>query len=384
MVVLVSVLCILIHYSYQRFKSSKDDAKDDLTYWLMWIVGAGFVSVGLLLLAALDHLDPAGEPLRLLDGISIWPSELLRLIAVFFAVGSIYSVLCQLQKSDRTARQFFSKHSRFWPSDDESGDQSWNRLKWVAMMVMCYLIFGTSLYFVLDKPHRPVRGDFSDATDRVLSILSVIATVALLFFVVDATVRAERFVRALREIEPKEWLEEKLKEWAGELGFTHSDSPSLSSSAVSSVLGVRLAAKLTSDVGPLVYYPAGALVLMFLSRNRVFDNWDWPMFLVIIFAIASLAVIACGVSLRASADRARRHSIKCLEKTLNDARHLTGEDENDRVKSAVEAAIKHVKEIDDGAYSAFYDNPIIRAILIPLAGLAGLMPLLGKALGVDL
>ena len=298
LVVLVSVLCILIHYSHQRSRSSKDDAKDDLTYWLMWIVGGGFVSVGLLLLAALDHLDPAGEPLRLLDGISIWPSELLRLIGLFFAVGSIYSVLRQLQKSDKTARQFFTNHSRFWPSDDESGDQSWNRLKWVAMMVMCYLIFGTSLYFVLDKPHRPVRGDFSDATDRVLSILSVIATVALLFFVVDATVRAERFVRALREIEPKEWLEEKLKEWAGELGFTHADSPSLSSSAVSSVLGVRLAAKLTSDVGPLVYYPAGALVLMFLSRNRVFDNWDWPMFLVIIFAIASLAVIACALSLR--------------------------------------------------------------------------------------
>ena len=160
--------------------------------------------------------------------------------------------------------------------------------------------------------------------------------------------------------------------------------PDLWSSAVSSVLGVRLTAKLTSDVGPLIYYPAGALVLMFLSRNRVFDNWDWPMFLVVIFAIASSAVIACGVSLRVTADRARRHAIKCLEKTLTHARHLASGDENDRVTSAVQAAIKHVKEIDEGAYSAVYDNPIIRAVLIPLAGLAGLLPLLGKALGVDL
>ena len=134
-------------------------------------------SIGLLVLAAQDHLDPAGEPLRLLDGISIWPSEFLRLFALFFAVGSIYSVFCHLQKSDKTAKQFFAKESKFWPSDDESGDQSRNRAKWVAIMAVCYLIFSTSLYFLMDKPHRPVRGDFSDATDRVLSMLSVIATV---------------------------------------------------------------------------------------------------------------------------------------------------------------------------------------------------------------
>jgi hypothetical protein len=157
-----------------------------------------------------------------------------------------------------------------------------------------------------------------------------------------------------------------------------------SRSAVSSVLGVRLTAKLTSDVGSLIYYPAGALVLLFLSRSRVFDNWDWPGFLVVIFAIASLAVIACGVSLRITADRARRHAVKCLEKTLNDACRIARGDDNDRLTSAIQAAIKHVKEIDDGAYSAVYDNPIVRAVLIPLAGLAGLMPLLGKALGVDL
>jgi hypothetical protein len=386
LVVLVSVLYILVCYSHESLKSSGDDSKDDLTYWLMWIVGGGFVSIGLFVLAIQDHLQPAGEPLRLLDGISTWPSEFMRLVALFFAVGSIYSVFRHLQKSDKTAKKFFSNESTFWPSVVETGDQSRNRVKWVAIMAVCYLIFGTSLYFLLDMPGRPVRGDFNDATDRVLSMLSVIATVGLLFFVVDATVRAEKFVRTLRKVKSKEWLEEKLNEWAGELGFKQSDGApgaDLWSSAVSSVLEVRLTAKLTSDVGPLIYYPAAALVLMFLSRNRVFDNWDWPAFLAVIFAVGSSAVIACGVSLRVTADRARRHAIKCLEKTLSNARQVARGQDNDRVTPAVQAAIDHVKAIGEGAYSSIFDNPIVRAVLIPLAGLAGLMPLLGKALGMD-
>jgi hypothetical protein len=31
-----------------------------------------------------------------------------------------------------------------------------------------------------------------------------------------------------------------------------------------------------------------------------------------------------------------------------------------------------------------YDNPVIRAVLIPLAGVAGLLPLIGNLLGIDL
>jgi hypothetical protein len=47
------------------------------------------------------------------------------------------------------------------------------------------------------------------------------------------------------------------------------------------LLGVKAIAALTKGVGPLIYYSTVTLVLMFLSRNRTLDNWDWPASLVI-------------------------------------------------------------------------------------------------------
>jgi hypothetical protein len=41
-----------------------------------------------------------------------------------------------------------------------------------------------------------------------------------------------------------------------------------------------------------------------------------------------------------------------------------------------------LKLVDEGAYSSFSENPVLRAVLIPLATLAGLIPLLSQ-LGVN-
>jgi hypothetical protein len=375
-VVLLAVLFILAWASHQSLKG----AKGDFAFWLIWIVGVGIVSAGLLILAIQDSLNAEGEPLQFLGGISVWPSEFLRLSALFFAVGAIVHGIRRIENSESDAKNSFTTESSALAMGHE-GAQSWPRWLRILIMGACYLLFGIFLTLLLGKPDRPVRGEFSDATDYVLVYFSVIAFVGLLFFVVDSTLRIERSVRTFLNLDVERWHDDQLKAWALIQELKRKDGRA---AAVSCVLGVRLTARLTSEVGPLIYYPAIVLVLLFLSRNRAFDNWDWPPSLVIIFAVASLAVIVCGVSLRLTADRTRRKALKALESWLSEARQAAGDKADDPPTKAVQAAISDVKNSNEGAYSSVYDNPVVRAVLIPLAGVAGLLPLIGNLLGIDL
>jgi hypothetical protein len=383
------VVCgLAVFFLVYRWSQNPALSNDGLNRLFRWIAWLGIVSAAVLAAAIWDHLEPEGEPFRLFDGISVWPSELLRLCAGFFAAGSIVRGVHHLKESDKELKPFFAEGSTIWSSYHRDAE-SWRRWRRVIMTAACYLVFAAIVSSVTEHPYRPVRGGLSDKVDLAVLYASVIATVALLCFVVDATVLSESLVRKLRDVKSEELSQDKHTKWAETLGFAHPSGHAAplseyTSSAVSRFLGVKLIAKLTNDVGTLIYYPAVALVLLFLSRNRAFDNWDWPPVLVVTFAIGSLAVVACGVSLRITAARARRDAIKKLDEALVEARlNAHGQDDDPMIK-AIKAATSEVNAIDEGAYSSIYENPVIRAVLVPLAGVAGLVPLLGQLLGINL
>jgi hypothetical protein len=385
---LLIVFALAVFFPVFRWSWDPAPSNAGLKRLFRWILWLGIVSALLLSIAVWDHLKPAGEPLRMFDGVSTWPSEFLRLFAAFFAAGSIVRGLQHLEDSEKEMKPFFAEQSTIWSAHDRDG-QFWARCRRVSLMALCYLAFAMFLSLFTEQPHRPVRGSLSDKIDFVLLLLSVFTTISLLFFVVDATLRSESLVRKLRDVESEELSPDKHTKWAQTLGFVHSsgDNPPISAlagSAVSRFLGIKLIAKLTKDVGPLIYFPAVALVLLFLSRNRAFDNWDWPPLLVVIFTVGSMTVVACGVSLRITADRARRDAIKKLDEALVEARQNAHGQHDDPMTRAIKAAMSEVKSVDEGAYSSIYENPVIRAVLIPLAGLAGLVPLFGQMLGIDL
>jgi len=399
------------------------------------IVSVGIVSlVALILIAALNHYDPDGEPLRLLDGISTWPSEFLRLGALFFALGSIVHGWRWLVKNEtEEVKPFFDQPSTAELPAGEggggrtpwregwfslglgSGPSDWSgyhrlsggdyRLKRSVKLGLCYALFAVSVSSLLDRPDRPIRGTLNNWTDFLLLSFSVIATGGLLVFVTDATLLCTRFVGRLSGSASTGWSGTKVEECAKAMGFVRPpaagqvaspDNPRAAGlpadrlealphdvqQAIGYLLGVKAIAALTKGVGPLIYYPAVALVLMFLSRNRTLDNWDWPADLVIVFTIAGAAVVACGMALRMAADRSRRHALKGLQTTLHQARQQALGKDDDPLTKAIQATIEEVKAVDEGAYSSISQNPVLRAVLIPLAALAGLIPLL-RQLGVN-
>jgi hypothetical protein len=409
------LILIVLLASREHKSSDRSPSQEGLRTWFQGIVVVGMVAIPILVVVAVvDHFHPEGEPLRLFEGISTWPSEFLRLIVALFAAGSIVRGLQRLQQQ-ATVDALLGLESQ--AQDPDRGrkkgivgwlqvafltrldsrkayqclDRTGCRLARVLTLTVCYLVFGLILLLLLGPPDRPIRGLLlNNGADHVLLFLSVAMTVMLLVFVVDATLLCQRFVRWLSRPGLKEWPETKLEEWALTLGFpprpeSHKEPLSgVARTAVEQVLRVKAIAALTRGVGPLIYEPTVALVLMFLSRNRIFDNWDWPAFLIIVFTIGGSAVIACGVSLRMTAAHARHHALKELEAALHQTRRTELAKDDDPSAKAVQAAIEEVKNVKEGAYSSLSENPVIQAILIPLAGLAGLIPLLNRLLGINL
>ncbi len=398
----------------------------------------GIVALGALAgFAVFDHYRPEGEPLRFFDGISTWPTELLRLFAGIFAVRSIIYGWERLLENEEEVKPFFDQPAWAgattgtrvgrWKSFGEGwsqlgfvvGPADWSqylrlsrggfRAKRSLILVSCYLGFCLMLFLLLDKPDRPVRGMLNDWIDFLLLPLSGIATIGLLVFVADATLLCIRFVGRLSDSASAGWSGILVREWAESLGFAsipaheqpvRAETPHAPAAtglpadyaaafsdevrkAIGYLLGVKAIAALTKGVGPLIYYPAVTLALMFLSRSRVLDNWDWPAGLVITFTLGGGAVVACGMALRMAADRARQEALDGLETALHQARRKAQGEEDDPLTKAVKATIDEVKLVGEGAYSSFSENPVLRAILIPLAALAALIPLLSQ-LGVNI
>jgi len=146
---------------------------------------------------------------------------------------------------------------------------------------------------------------------------------------------------------------------------------------------MRLIASHSETIGRSIKYPFIVLFIMILSRHPVFDNWDWPVGLVIIFLLLALAILCCTWLLRRSARHARREILDLLARERDGLLlpSLAPDSTSDRLKR-IDTVIGEIKAIRRGAFSPVSESPILGAPLIPagLYGLTELVSILGYRL----
>lgn len=152
-------------------------------------------------------------------------------------------------------------------------------------------------------------------------------------------------------------------------------------------LSVGLVARHSGTVGSLIYYPFVILLLMLLARQQVFDRYDWPQSLLIVFAIGFSLLLGCGLALRRTAEKMRsaflshiEREVFALESSIEGPR---GTDSSfvAKAKSKItryKAAANLIREESRGCFGPFAANPVLRATLIPFGGMGsiGLVELL--------
>jgi AcrR family transcriptional regulator len=177
----------------------------------------------------------------------------------------------------------------------------------------------------------------------------------LIVYVFDAMRLFEQFINRFTETETN---------WPN-LTRTIAHSHFRSKDAVGDWLDIRLLAVRTKEIQKLIYYPFIVLTIMILSRLTAFDNWDFPMALLVVWGICGGYAVVPAVLLTSAAEEARRTAIARLADKSRQARKESRTEDAEELDRTIE----EVKGEHEGAFAPWTQHPMLRAILYPSGGL---------------
>jgi hypothetical protein len=265
---------------------------------------------------------------------------------------------------------------RFWIKYLYQG-RWWARISRVLLATVAYMALAAFVIHAMGGSESPYRGSLAGHLEPALRHVAVFATLFLVFFVVDATAFCYQLVSELRkklpahedggpEVAPGEsgetrWPERTLDKYAAKLG--------LDKAYLDDWITMHFVALRTQAVARLVYYPFIVIALMVLSRSSLFDNWATPIGLVIVVTSSVAIVMACAILLRMAAERLRRRAIWRLTNSKVKLKSQGGE--GSRVADQIELMITQIRAFDTGAFAPYSQQPIVRALLLPLTSYGG-------------
>lgn len=239
---------------------------------------------------------------------------------------------------------------------------AWNRFTRALPMVIVYFVFSFLLMELLGTPNVPFRGQASVIVDTILDKASVVLMITSTLLVVDATRLCERFILLLAD-GPTVWPDPE-KASGGAL-TEHVDYPDWHD--------IKLIAERTKVIGRLIVYPFIIIFLMLISRNSYFDNWDWPISLLIVMSLIAAHAILCALTLRKAAETARLRAIDRLRlKLLKE--YAKGDKKIDGPRALqIKHIIEDIENITEGAFAPLSNHPVLAALALPFGGMGTLI-----------
>ncbi len=390
--------------------------------------GLGVVAAALAFLAAglyairLNVGTRDGEPFAWLEGVSIWPTQILGLIVlVVTCVLLVYGRMRLRANIDKVATSFglstlgareqaSGPRERFvlkpdstthWAGEREAyrpavgartlADE-WmdflGRMRFgacatrVALATLLFLAFAVAL-LSLDWPNSPHRGAWAAWFNHVLQFVLIGSTMALLFAALDASIVASRLLRRILSapVDP-ELLRSGLQ-------GTTLDYP-IGDPARSHWVRFRLAVEVSAAVNRLIYLPFVVLLLLAPIRSRVFDAWDFSLPYVALLVISMVIAVRCALDLRKQAERLRSHVLKELDHEAErwEIQKVPAEPDAATGPGAGEASTSgspprlqatllrrlaaEIRAVRDGPFRPLSQEPVVRALLVVLGGTGGI------------
>jgi hypothetical protein len=389
------------------------------TLVLIKFLAACAVLLFLMHAAAVIWLDDGSnaEPVTFYEGISVWPTEALRLFGGGLAIFFVYWSILRMQRSQIEVSRWFVKdfdgervpeyafdrsgwrgilanlhrsaRERIFACDLLQGqpngtgtkrietDRFWHECAFHASIpaslirtglgAVIFYVFSLVLVLLLGIPHTPFRGQVSHYVDIFAVVAwSTPALIFLTFYVLDATLVCKRFISALGEART-DWPAHTRERFGAGKATADPDKPEMSAAqrdleeATDHWIDIRVSAKRTAAVSGLVYYPIMVMLILLFARSTLFDNWHWPAGLVIPLALSIVMMIACLVVLRRAVERARNDAIASVSSRLLAAK---GRSDGAANAALLELMLKSIVDIREGAFAPLSQQPIIKALLI--------------------
>ena len=163
-----------------------------------------------------------------------------------------------------------------------------HRLPRILLLVTVYAVSLLLLWKVVGAEDftGPCRGTFSCRLDEVLALASYLCAAVLNLYVFEAVLLCTRWISSLARA-TEGWpqkLTERLKLQSVE-----------NVAKARELMKIELIAQRTEVVNRLVRYPFIVLLIMMVARNQYFDNWNFPLTMVVGWAVNVALALAAAL-----------------------------------------------------------------------------------------
>jgi hypothetical protein len=342
----------------------------------------------------------AGEPFAWFEGVSVWPTEWLRMLSVVLALIFLAASFRSLRENEQTIKAEFGienapPHPAWWrrllgfPGGLDEGDQRidiarlWREYTDAGVWYVCllravlpsmvFVLLAGLLMSVFGPPHEPVRGLAMATLNRTLMGVVLVAFLLTLFYANDLTRLCQRFIERLSW---RGWLTDwpgpVVEQYQARLGLQQVKDPVLLLRLLAPWIDIQLVARRTGPVADIIYAPFALLALIIIARWPAFGDWDMPAGLVIVFGIAFVVACASAYLLQRTAERARSAAVEQLRAVQIERQGSS--DGGSPTPGHVQAMIDRIQNLREGAFLPIMEQPAVQAALLPF-GSVGLLQL---------
>jgi len=338
-----------------------------LIRWASPQVALAFGTVGTAVLIGLALCwrwanDPLQEPFFWAEGVSIWPTELVRVLAAALTIYLIWTTVRSLiQRKAEIVRQYVKDSNdredqfdfpKLWKKHDQEtkGCQLFCRVLFgvVVAVTLSWLIFDS-----FERPFVPARGTIGFRVDFWVLLFAVLFLYVLLLLVAYLCIACSKLLDDLRTHR------------VGPLtGWGQDPSMPLPRAILNNVFAIRMSADYTVLFASFAPYPLYVLFLMIVSRNGYFDHWTFPPSLIIAYFIMFGLLAFSSMKLWSRGNKLRGEVLGSLQEHL-----ATAQRQKDTVLAAnIERIIQEVASLKKGVYGTWREQPVWSTILYPLGG----------------
>ncbi len=313
------------------------------------------------------------EPLSWTSGVSVWPTILIRCVAFLVAL------LLMIKASEAVDVKYRLARERLQDLPGTGARLPWSLSLWewvsdlwrrrrgmtpprrtfkqlldkihacrrrvgqITVFAVIYLAFSIFL-FAMVPTYTPGRGFAVLLVEKIGLALGIGLYIVHLLYCLDLHLGAQTLLQALREqLAENESLDEyRVLETAGEY---------------------------TVAVGRTLLYPLTVLIILMLSRIRLFDAWSMTPSLWITLCVGAVLLTAASLAIVSEAGRMRKEA---LDRT-HEKKYVLESKRAENVQSqivALENSIEQLRKLETGAFSTWYQQPIFAA-LVSMLGVFG-------------
>ncbi len=330
------------------------------------------------------------EPFSLLSGISIWPTEFIRLAAIWLTFFLLWRGWSKMQKgglaigktlgitafSDAYNIMSSCDIRKIWNEYQLGGSWSF-RLKRICLPAVIWVLI-CLLIFKLQSPNIPFRGAGAYWADVGIGVCAIGAFFILFCFVVDAALHCRVIIQKLIDYDTV-WPFMKQRVKNGGKENVLDDARELIFGIKREWKETHLIAMRTDDISKTVYYPVYVILLLLAAQSDYFDNWDMPYPLMLIATVNVAIVLWATIMLRRKAVEARSVSLDKIRHIESQALGISDSAIRKCVMRKIRFYKAEIENIREGAFLPISEQPWLRALTLMGGGGGSLLLLQAMA-----